>query len=172
MDACSGCGREGTLSNMFDAFGVLCCWDCSKNDAQFALISKSKAKEQFLLTESDVNQLASLERPNPKHKSWGSMKLLLLKQVRAKAVEKHGDLDKIQDLKRQREIKSLERTVEREKKKRSKQVEEETRVESTVKKLKQTLELHQHVFEEIQRDSDVMTRSCRDCGFTEIFQEF
>ena len=45
------------------------------------LISKSQAKEAFLLTDKDLSGLGTLTRTNPQHKAWKPMLLFLQSQV-------------------------------------------------------------------------------------------
>jgi hypothetical protein len=43
---------------------------------------QSNAKSSYLLGDADLARLGYLERPNPRHKEFSAMKMLLVSQVR------------------------------------------------------------------------------------------
>ena len=49
----------------------------------------------YLLTDTDLRGLGTLERKNPQNKNWAPLKMYLLSQVRERAIEKHGSLEAI-----------------------------------------------------------------------------
>jgi hypothetical protein len=76
------------------AYGVSVCNGCSRSQqhpgnggssgggcGRYELISRSNAKQQFLLTDRDLRPLGSLERPNPQNQRWAGMRLYLASQV-------------------------------------------------------------------------------------------
>lgn len=48
------------------------------------LISKSNAKQQYLVSDNDLLSLKWLERNNPQRASWTSMKLYLEREVQVR----------------------------------------------------------------------------------------
>lgn len=51
---------------------------------------QSTAKQQYLLTESDLKVLGYIEKKNPRKKDWYPMRLYMEKQVREVAYKKYG----------------------------------------------------------------------------------
>lgn len=51
---------------------------------------QTTAKQQYLLTDTDLKQLGSLERKNPRQIDWNPMKLYMESQVRNVAHAKYG----------------------------------------------------------------------------------
>lgn len=96
----------------YHAFNLALCYNCKGQDG---LISKSKAKTMFLLNDADLRPLGSLEKPNPQHQSWSSMRMYLLSQVKRAAVKKHGSLSAIESAKDERSDRRFARQAERRK---------------------------------------------------------
>eukprot|EP00775_Hariotina_reticulata_P006710 gene6711-6931_t len=83
---------------------------CKRQDR---LISKSNAKAQYLLTDSDVRKLGFLERSNPQHKEWSAMKMYLVSQVEELAAAKHGNLAAVAEEKQRRVKDKIERKAKK-----------------------------------------------------------
>ncbi|GBF90282.1 hypothetical protein Rsub_02388 [Raphidocelis subcapitata] len=95
VGACDRCGAAAPRvdAQWLAAFGLALCGDCRRADG---LISKSKAKSLYLLSDADLRPLGSLEKANPQNKNWNAMRMYLASQVRGAAVKKHGSLDAIE----------------------------------------------------------------------------
>jgi hypothetical protein len=52
--------------------------------------------------------LGSITKPNPRNPQWGTMKLLLKKQVMAVALKKHGSLARVQEERLARSVKRFD----------------------------------------------------------------
>ncbi|KAG2488414.1 hypothetical protein HYH03_013098 [Edaphochlamys debaryana] len=88
--ACEHCGSLSFSNEWYQAFGVLLCNQCKRDEA---LISKGHALTLYSLTAKDLNDLGCLTKTNPQHKSWTPMRLYLKRQVEDVARRKHGDLE-------------------------------------------------------------------------------
>lgn len=62
-------------------------------------MSKSKVKEEYLLTDKDLKKLESVSVRNPRRPGWNHMQLYVTLQVEAKSVEKHGSIEAMEKLK-------------------------------------------------------------------------
>jgi hypothetical protein len=54
-----------------------------QSNANFPFLPQSNAKTQYLLSDTDLRKLGCLERSNPQHKEWSTMKMYLVSQVGA-----------------------------------------------------------------------------------------
>eukprot|EP00879_Flechtneria_rotunda_P024529 GHRR01026005.1.p1 GENE.GHRR01026005.1~~GHRR01026005.1.p1 ORF type:complete len:168 (+),score=43.02 GHRR01026005.1:253-756(+) len=110
MPGCQYCGGTTFNPEWEQAFGVTICNACRRHER---LISKSIAKTTYLLTDSDLHKLGYLEKQNPQHKDWASMKMYLVSQVETAAVNKHGSLDAMEAAKQERAHKRIEERAKR-----------------------------------------------------------
>ncbi|GLC37694.1 hypothetical protein PLESTB_000803000 [Pleodorina starrii] len=90
---CESCGNLSFSSEWFQAFGVVLCNHCKRDEA---LISKGNAMNLYCLTAKDLQGLGCLSKDNPQQKNWSAMKLYLRRQVEERAIKKHGDLETVQ----------------------------------------------------------------------------
>jgi DNA repair protein len=111
---CGWCDTGIPCDDLARAFGIRVCSSCRK---ELQLVSKSTAKQQYLLTETDLKPLKSLERKNPRQKDWNAMKLYLESEVRDISYKKYGGQSGLEEEARRRVSKKLEvRILERERK--------------------------------------------------------
>lgn len=90
--ACAGCGSGQVDSAFYNSFGLLVCWNCTRTDPEYALLSATESKARFALTDTDLKRAAlpHLVRKSTKHRADGLVKLYCVSQVMALAVAKHG----------------------------------------------------------------------------------
>eukprot|EP00798_Chlamydomonas_sp_ICE-L_P017109 gene17109-23411_t len=101
MSGCEYCGCFSYNSSWYEAFGVMLCESCRKSEK---LISKSMAKQLFLVTDKDIGKLGTISKGNPNNANWAEMKLYLRSQVEEIAGSKHGDVETIDELRNERRV--------------------------------------------------------------------
>ncbi|XP_041464560.1 DNA repair protein complementing XP-A cells homolog isoform X2 [Lytechinus variegatus] len=78
---CDECGRGFQDSYLFKHFEYTVCDECRDNEEKHALITKTDARNEFLLKDADFDKrdppLKFITRKNPHHVRWGEMKLFL-----------------------------------------------------------------------------------------------
>ena len=80
---CEECGEELADSHLFRNFNLEVCDKCkeTEKDGKHELITKTDAKNEFLLKDTDFIRpepaLKFIARKNPHKESWGEMKLYL-----------------------------------------------------------------------------------------------
>ena len=80
LDACLS--EAAGQATFYEAFGLSVCFDCQRvQRAKFGVISKSKAKDEYLLTDRQIGELGCRVTPNPHDARYGDMKLYLRSQV-------------------------------------------------------------------------------------------
>ena len=87
---CVDCGKEFKISFLYENFDDLVCDRCYNiyKDDKYALITKSDAKEHYLLTDNELEStfdsslsLKCIQKKNSKYSRFGIMKLFLKSQV-------------------------------------------------------------------------------------------
>lgn len=76
---CSYCGAPDIVLDWAQRFKLLVCTPCFRKHER--LVSKSNAKSSYLLSDSDLQPLGFVEKQNPQHQKWSSMKQYLVSQV-------------------------------------------------------------------------------------------
>lgn len=86
---CAECESLEVDWNWLDIFGIRVCNPCKERlPDKYSLLTKSEAREDYLLTDpelKDTDLLPRLEKPNPHKSTWHSMQLYLRCQVEAYA---------------------------------------------------------------------------------------
>ena len=92
--ACESCRTAAAAPKFFEAFGVKACFDCQRADkaegGRYQLITKTKARDEYLLTEAQCGALGCIKKPNPHDARYGEMRLYLRAQVAAAALASWG----------------------------------------------------------------------------------
>ena len=92
--ACENCRTAAAAPKFFEAFGVKACFDCQRADkaegGRYQLITKTKARDEYLLTEAQCGALGCIKKPNPHDARYGEMRLYLRAQVAAAALASWG----------------------------------------------------------------------------------
>ncbi|EDO34508.1 predicted protein [Nematostella vectensis] len=89
----------------------------SKDDVKHA-IAKGNAKRDYLLSDEDLKELNHETKDNPINKSYPPMKIFKLSEVKSKAVEVWGSLEKLEDEKTKRKQKKVNVETKNEEEKR------------------------------------------------------
>ncbi|KAL2041861.1 hypothetical protein N7G274_005646 [Stereocaulon virgatum] len=99
---CRECGSLEIDWKWEDIFGCAICNSCKeKLPEKYSLLTKTEAKEDYLLTDPELKDeelLPHLERPNPHKSTWNNMMLYLRYQVEEYAFEKKwGSAEKLDE---------------------------------------------------------------------------
>ncbi|CAG0922019.1 unnamed protein product, partial [Notodromas monacha] len=98
---CDECGKGFSASYLFEHFDEPVCDACRDKDEKHALITKTDARNEFLLKDCDLDLreplLRFLTRPNPHNQRWGQMKLYLRLQVEKRALEVWGSEEALEE---------------------------------------------------------------------------
>lgn len=168
---CIECEEEFADSYLYKSFGFSCCDKC-KNDENSMLITKTNARDEFLLKDCDFDKreppLRFINRKNPHKSTWAEMKLYLRFQVEARALEVFESLDKIQE---QKELREDKKEMAKAKKYNKQLSELRKAVRSTL--YDKTTKKHEHEFGDstYNEDTDEYFHQCLKCEYSETYEE-
>ncbi|XP_049291538.1 DNA repair protein complementing XP-A cells homolog [Anopheles funestus] len=172
-DECLECGDRFADSYLFNTFNYSVCDACREPDGQHSLITRTEAKQQYLLKDCDLDRrepaLKYISRKNPHNVRWGEMKLYLHLQIEQRALEIWGSEEKLMREKEEREEKREILKV----KKYNKRL-KELRMDVRSSLYDKTVQVHVHSFgdsEVYNEVEDNYTRSCEFCGYSETFEK-
>jgi DNA-repair protein complementing XP-A cells len=97
---CSICESVHIDPELSENFGVSVCYDCKDSNPLFGIITKTQARNEYMLTDeelADSSLMPSISRKNPHNPRWADMKLYLRLQVREFAINKYGSEDAIKE---------------------------------------------------------------------------
>lgn len=98
---CEACSSSAGIDlESYENFGVSICYSCKESNILYGIITKTQARNDYLLTDeelADSTLLPSISRKNPHNPRWADMKLYLRRQVRDFAVNKHGSEESIKE---------------------------------------------------------------------------
>ncbi|XP_064619197.1 DNA repair protein complementing XP-A cells homolog isoform X2 [Lineus longissimus] len=161
---CTECGGEMLNSYLYKQFNLAVCDKCKEDNDEYDLITKTDAKKEYLLKDHHFEKdppLKFIEKKNPRHDRWGTMKLYLKKQVITRSLEVHGGEDGLEE-------KKEERKEKREEGKQKKFDKKMKQLRMTVRSslYKKESAAHEHVYggEEYDEEEDVYTKTCQSCG--------
>lgn len=99
---CEECDELFLDSFLLKTYDHAVCDKCKDMDVQHKLISKTEAKNIYQLKDVDIDKrepiLKFISRKNPHNPRWGEMKLYLCLQVERRAMDIHGSLEKIEEI--------------------------------------------------------------------------
>src|SRR6187200_474965 len=86
---CIECGR--ITQRIHGILDVHLCADCQRdNSNRYGCVTKTRAMQEYRLTEADRMELRVIETDNPHYRSAAPMQRYLLKQVREVSKSKYG----------------------------------------------------------------------------------
>ncbi|NXQ06481.1 XPA protein, partial [Vidua macroura] len=161
---CGDCGKEFMDSYLMQHFDWATCDNCRDVEDKHKLITRTEAKEDYLLKDCDLDKrepvLRFIVKKNPHNSRWGEMKLYLKLQVIKRSLEVWGSEEALQEAK-------VLRRDSREKmkqKKFDKKVKELRRaVRSSLWKKEASIHEHEYGPEE-NIDEDTYKKTCTVCG--------
>ncbi|KAL5109095.1 hypothetical protein TcWFU_006572 [Taenia crassiceps] len=169
---CDECSREFDDSYLLSNFDCQVCDGCRDSKGIHSLVTRSTAKERYLLTDVDLDvrepPLRRIYKKNPRHSSWGDMQLFLEAQVAARSLEIWGSEEKVEAERASRVVKR-ERAKLRGFQKRVKEL--RIQVRSSLYAKKSTP--HEHTFgpEVYDEGTETYSKSCTSCGCTMSFEK-
>lgn len=173
-DRCCVCGSLDLDDLIRRHYHVPVCPHCrSTHPSRFSLLTKTAAKDDFLLTDEelrDSERLPHLSRPNPLRPNWSDMQLFLREQVRAFAVEKWGSEEGIGE-EAQRRVDAQHALKDRRFAANLKELRSRTRLAPAKVKGRPRAH-HKHSFKE-ERDvgTGAVASICTECGFRVVSEE-
>ncbi|XP_051762832.1 DNA repair protein complementing XP-A cells [Ctenopharyngodon idella] len=169
-DECLKPFMDSYLSNSFD---LSVCDKCRDNEVKHKLISRTEAKQAFLLKDCDLDKrepsLRFILRKNPHNPRWGDMKLYLKTQVEKRALEVWGSEEALEEAKESREE---NREVQKQKRFNKKVKELRRAVRSSM--FKKDTSIHQHDYgpeELLDEEEDLYRKVCQTCGHELTFEK-
>uniref|UniRef100_A0A8C5YZG2 DNA repair protein complementing XP-A cells homolog n=1 Tax=Marmota marmota marmota TaxID=9994 RepID=A0A8C5YZG2_MARMA len=161
---CEECGKEFMDSYLMKHFDLATCDNCRDADEKHKLITKTEAKQEYLLKDCDLEKrepaLKFIVKKNPHHSQWGDMKLYLKLQIVKRSLEVWGSQEALEEAKEVRQ----ENREKMKQKKFDKKVKELRRaVRSSVWKRELTAHQHEYGPEESLED-DMYRKTCTVCG--------
>lgn len=84
-EKCSFCqtDKTGVYKLFKEIYGVLLCYECTRREEDFRLVTKTTLKDDLLLGDAIISErLRHIEKKNEKYGGWASIKLFLFCQVR------------------------------------------------------------------------------------------
>jgi DNA-repair protein complementing XP-A cells len=94
MTTCETCDADSMQldHNYFEYFHVAVCSTCIRAYPEaYSLLTKTEAKQDYLLTDSELEKLRHITKPNPRGRTWSAMRLYMRRQLEAYAFEKWGN---------------------------------------------------------------------------------
>ncbi|KAJ8735172.1 hypothetical protein PYW07_006792 [Mythimna separata] len=169
--SCLDCEQRFPQSYLFDTFGYNVCDECRDDDGAHELITRTEAKNTYLLKDCDLDLrpplLRFVRRRNPHGSRLGDMRLYLRAQVEARAHEAWGSAEELQ----------AERSRREEARARSKHTATARRLRALRMDVRSSLfaakrATHEHEFgaEQYDADRDQYSRTCA-CGHVETYEK-
>ncbi|XP_032218220.2 DNA repair protein complementing XP-A cells homolog [Nematostella vectensis] len=174
---CTECGKEFMDSFLYSTFDAPICDNCRDHKEKHALITKTDAKQQFLLKDADFDRrgppLKYKLKKNP-HYARGDMKLYLKSQVIARAYEVWGSEEGLLQAKEEKS----EKREEQKQRKFDKKVKELRKAVRT-STWRKDLSKHTHEFlsegkeggETYDKQLDTWTKTCKTCGYKLTYEK-
>ncbi|XP_061686802.1 DNA repair protein complementing XP-A cells [Syngnathoides biaculeatus] len=163
---CDDCQKPFMDSYLSNSFDLSVCDKCRDTDEKHKLISRTEAKQNYLLKDCDLDKreppLKFILKKNPHNPRWGDMKLYLKVHVEKRCMEVWGSEAALEEAKEARE-----ENRELQKQKRfNKKVKELRRAVRSSMWTKDT-SAHQHQYGPevvVDPEEDLYKKTCKTCG--------
>nr|XP_008119494.1 PREDICTED: DNA repair protein complementing XP-A cells isoform X2 [Anolis carolinensis] len=161
---CDECGKEFMDSYLMNHFDLATCDNCRDVENKHKLITRTEAKQEYLLKDCDLDKrepvLRFILKKNPHNAQWGDMKLYLKLQVIKRSLEIWGSEEALEEAKESRQ----DNREKMKQKKFDKKVKELRRaIRSSTWKKDTSIHHHEYGAEE-QIDEDMYKKICTTCG--------
>ncbi|KAI7875304.1 DNA repair protein [Lichtheimia hyalospora FSU 10163] len=172
---CRDCGSMDVDPVFFQVFHMSVCPKCKdKFPERYSLITKTEAKEDYLLTDPelrDTELLPHWSKPNPRKATWNNMMLYVREMVEEYAFKKWGGEEGLDAEYERREAQKKEKKDKRFKEKLA-DLRRRTMTSSWERKRQEGP--HKHVFGSPVEDPDTgaTTETCVECGLVVESEEF
>lgn len=94
-------------------FDEYICFHCKEKSLDYGLVTKTTAKQEYLLGDSCFKSLKHISKPNPMNPRWTGIKLFLRKHCIKAALTKWGSMENLMSELRNRETEKYEKSVAR-----------------------------------------------------------
>ncbi|XP_076178535.1 DNA repair protein complementing XP-A cells homolog Xpac [Ptiloglossa arizonensis] len=173
LPRCDECKTEFKDSNLLQIFELTVCDNCRDPKGKHSLITKTEAKQEYLLKDCDFDKreppLKYITKKNPHNANWGEMKLYLQLQVEQRALEVWGSEEKLLEEKELRDTKREGTKVKRFNKK-IKQLRMQVR-SSLYDKTTKASHTHEFGEETYNEEDDTYIHTCTTCGYEETYEK-
>ncbi|XP_071964379.1 DNA repair protein complementing XP-A cells-like [Antedon mediterranea] len=163
--SCIDCQQGFRDSYLVKHFDQHICDDCRNKDDRHELITKTDARNHYLLKDVDLDKrepiLKYILRKNPHNSKWGDMKLYLKKQVEEKALSIWESFEAIEEEKQKR-VDNQEKAKRKKFNKKIQALRKEVRTSLWTRDLSE----HHHSYGEevcIDEENDMYSKEC-ECG--------
>ncbi|OAD53092.1 DNA repair protein complementing XP-A cells like protein [Eufriesea mexicana] len=170
---CDECKEEFKDSYLLQTFDVLVCDKCRDPKDKHSLITKTEAKQEYLLKDCDFDKreppLKCITKKNPHNVNWGEMKLYLHLQIEQRALEVWGSEE---NLLKEKELRDVRREGTKIKKfnKKIKQLRMQVR-SSLYDKTSKASHTHEFGEDTYSKHDDTYTHTCITCGYEETYEK-
>uniref|UniRef100_A0A8C4DSY2 XPA C-terminal domain-containing protein n=1 Tax=Dicentrarchus labrax TaxID=13489 RepID=A0A8C4DSY2_DICLA len=104
---CDDCQKSFMDSYLSNSFNLCVCDNCRDNEEKHKLISRTEAKQHYMLKDCDLDMreppLKFVLKKNPHNPRWGDMKLYLKLQVEKRCMEVWGSEEALEEARETRE---------------------------------------------------------------------
>ncbi|XP_030050319.1 DNA repair protein complementing XP-A cells [Microcaecilia unicolor] len=161
---CEECGKEFMDSYLSNHFDLLVCDNCRDAEGKHKLMTRTEAKQEYLLKDCDLDKrepvLRFIVKKNPHNSHWGDMKLYLKLQIIKRSLEVWGNEESLKEAKETRQ----ENRDKMKQKKFDKKVKELRRAVRSSLWTKER-SAHQHDYgPEKHIEEDTYKKTCTICG--------
>ncbi|KAI8884383.1 DNA repair protein [Backusella circina FSU 941] len=171
---CKECQSMDLDSIFYNVFHINLCSSCKdKYPEKYSLITKTEAKEDYLLTDpelKDPDLLPHWSKPNPHKSSWNDMMLYVREMVETYAFQKWGSAEGL-DAEYERRV--AQKKEKQDKKFKEKLADMRRRTMTSTWERKRQEGPHKHDFSASERDDQGnIIQKCTDCGIVIESEEF
>ncbi|XP_021392796.2 DNA repair protein complementing XP-A cells [Lonchura striata] len=168
---CGDCGKEFMDSYLMQHFDWATCDNCRDVEDKHKLITRTEAKDEYLLKDCDLDKrepvLRFIVKKNPHNSRWGEMKLYLKVQVIKRSLEVWGSEEALQEAK---ELRRDSREKMKQKKFDKKVKELRRAVRSSLWKKEASIHEHEYGPEE-NIVEDMYKKTCTVCGLELTYEK-
>ncbi|KAI8061699.1 XPA protein C-terminus-domain-containing protein [Gongronella butleri] len=171
---CRDCGSTDVDPIFVQVFHIPVCYTCKDNcPERYSLITKTEAKEDYLLTDPELKDpelLPHWSKPNPRKSTWNNMMLYVREMVEAYAFKKW---DGPEGLDAEYERRESQKKDKKDKKFKDKLADMRRRTMTSQWERKRQQGPHKHDFGDTFEDDEGTTyQECRTCGLQVESEEF
>ncbi|KAL0094972.1 DNA-binding transcription regulator [Phycomyces blakesleeanus] len=171
---CKECDSMDLDPVFFQVFSINICPICKeKFPEKYSLITKTEAKEDYLLTDPELRDkdlLPHWSKPNPRKSTWNNMMLYVREMVEEYAFKKWGGPEGLDGEYERREAQKKEK---KDKKFKDKLADMRRKTMTSSWERKRQEGPHKHKFEDTIEDEDgTTTQTCTECGLVIESEEF
>jgi DNA-repair protein complementing XP-A cells len=184
---CERCNADTIMLDpkYFESLNVSVCSACIRAvPEEYSLLTKTEAKQDYILTDSELSTLPSITRPNPHKNTWSKMYLYMRRHLEVYAFEKwkgeeglDAALDKRDEKRKDLMNKKFRRRLNELRRKTYTGLQLNgsfNRIPAPISTSKHRDQPHQHDFDKPFPDDpsnpDRLRKTCLACGFSVIFE--